>query len=223
MNKQDPANSFIQQLAMETIRQQGTIPAPFQTEKDHINATMIKVRKHLTTANNELILGLNYLLDKSPLELQQIIHDIVSTLRSAEGIQHIMQSALLQQPNTFTLFSDAVNEFYDCGDFNIECCVISVFIALFPLEAQPYICLATLIWRKDGIQQAASFYETLIDTFHSPLIHYFAADCLKKSGNHSKAALLLAQAKTHIEAQPRKQQNTELLSMIGQALTSSNR
>lgn len=87
---------------------------------------------------------------------------------------------MLKQPNTFTLFSDTVNGFYDCGDFNIESCVISVCIALFPLEAQPYICLGTLIWRKNGIMQAATFYEALVEVFQSPLLNYFAADCLKK-------------------------------------------
>ena len=87
-----------------------------------------------------------------------------------------------------------MNGFYDCGDFQQEHSVISVFLTLFPLHPQPYACLATLIWRRDGIQAAQNFYEHIVDVFKNPLLDYFSADCFLKSGHAEKAKPLLQRA-----------------------------
>lgn len=86
MSTQNTTAAFIHELAIETIKQHKTLPAPFQTEKEHVNSTMVKVRSHLITMNNDVILDLQYLNEKATPELKQIIHDVLLSLQSAEGI-----------------------------------------------------------------------------------------------------------------------------------------
>jgi predicted Zn-dependent protease len=100
------------------------------------------------------------------------------------------------------MFSEAVNSYYDCGDYHLEECVISVLLTLFPLEPQPFACYGTLIWRRDGINEAVTFYKSIVDLFESPILDYFAADCIGKAGNRGEAKKLLDRALKNAQNAP---------------------
>ena len=193
MQEQD-INKYIEDLAVAVAQQQGIQFKSLKDAEEHTKKTKQEIQ-HLFQQNSVLIKeGLQTYSDKCDGFVADISRRILNSLESPEEINKIVTSEIQGNTEALKLFSEAANSFYDCGDFHLEQCVLSVFLMLFPLYPQPYACYATLIWRKEGISAAETFYEQLVGSMEDPVLDYFAADCFVKAGNKKRAKELVQRA-----------------------------
>lgn len=193
MQQQD-INKYIEDLAVAVTQQQGIQFKSLKDAEEHTKQTRQQIH-HLFEQNSSLIKeGLQIYSEKCSGFVADVSQRLLDNLGSPEEINKIVTNELKENAEALKLFSEAANSFYDCGDFHVEQCVLSVFLMLFPVFPQPYACYATLIWRKEGISAAEAFYEQLVGAMEDPVLDYFAADCFVKAGNAKKAKELVQRA-----------------------------
>jgi tetratricopeptide (TPR) repeat protein len=156
-----------------------------------------------------LMEGLCILRDQGQGYVASISKKIIQHLESSKKLSQLIENEIIKNEQSMSLFMDAVDSFYDCGDFHQEQCVISVMLALFPLNPQPYVYLGTLIWRRDGIAVAEHYYEKIVKVLVDPALDYFAADCFFKNGNKDQAKELLQRALDEAKKAPEMYQDTK--------------
>ena len=192
--KQQDINKYIEDLAVAVTQQQGIQFKSLKDAEEHAKQTSQQIH-HLFEQNSKLIQeGLRIYSEKCTGFVADVSQRLLDNLGSPEEVNKIVTNELKENVDALKLFSEAANAFYDCGDFHVEQCVLSVFLMLFPVFPQPYACYATLIWRKEGISAAEAFYEQLVGAMEDPVLDYFAADCFVKAGNAKKAKELVQRA-----------------------------
>ena len=192
--KQQDINKYIEDLAVAVTQQQGIQFSSLKDAEEHTKKTTKQIH-HLFEQNSKLIQeGLQIYSEKCTGYVADVSQRLIDNLGSPEEVNKIVTNELKENVEALKLFSEAANSFYDCGDFHVEQCVLSVFLMLFPVFPQPYACYATLIWRKEGISAAEAFYEQLVGAMEDPVLDYFAADCFVKAGNAKKAKELVQRA-----------------------------
>ena len=169
----------------------------FGSEKEaqrHVEATSAKLHDLLQQSSTMFLEGLKHLSGAQHGAVGEIASQLRQHLTDSKKMDEIVQTQVANNPHSLELFSEAVNSYYDCGDYHCEECVIAVMLTLFPLEPQPLACYGTLLWRRDGINTAAEFYQSIVDLFQNPILDYFTADCFFKSGKTVEAKKLLERA-----------------------------
>lgn len=187
-------DEYIEKLTEAVTQQQGI---DFKNQKDaeeHAKKTSQEIRHLFQQSNIVLGEGLKCLSEQKTGFVGDVSKKLLDNLASPVEMVKIIEAEIRNNQEALKMFSEAVNSYYDCGDYHLEQCVLSVFLMLFPLYPQPYACYATLIWRKDGIQAAETFYSQIVDSMEDPVLDYFAADCFVKNGNHQRAKELVERA-----------------------------
>lgn len=202
---QNEIDNYIQDLVVAITQQQGLHFNSLKEANAHNKKTTLEIRQLLKQSSVVLKEGLNILSKKSTGFVADISKKLLTHLHTPEKIAQIMDAEINENAEALKQFSAAVNSFYDCGDYHLEQCVLSVFLMLFPLYPQPYACYATMLWRKEGIDAAVTFYEPLVDAIEDPILDYYAADCLVKAGKKSRAKELLQRAFTQLVSSPEDQ------------------
>ena len=192
--EQQDINKYIDDLAVAVAQQQGVQFKSLKEAEEHTKRTTQQI--HQLFEQNSLLIkeGLKVYSEQSTRFVADISSRLLANLENPAEINKILTTEIQGNTEALKLFSEAANSFYDCGDFHVEQCVLSVFLMLFPLFPQPYACYATLIWRKEGISAAETFYEQLVGAMEDPVLDYFAADCFVKAGNVKKAKELVQRA-----------------------------
>jgi len=200
------SDSFISNITQLVMQNQGLQFTTHREAQQHLEKTRTEIRKLMRQSNALFVEGLQYLAQSSLGDLHAYVASVAAkmlkNLDSAKKLKKIIDADVLHKELSLLFFSDAVNEFHECGDYHKELCVISVLIALFPLNAQPYIYYGSLLWRKEGKAAAEMFYSKIVDVIRDPALDYFAADCYIKNGNRDQAkTLLLAAQKNPLMAE----------------------
>ena len=193
---------YLDELAVMVAKQEDL---QFNSEKEaqkHIKATSAKLQDLLQQSSTMFLEGLKHLSEPRHGLVSEIAGQLIKELAHPKRMAEIIQSQVTGSPNSLELFSEAVNSYYDCGDYRCEECVIAVLLTLFPLEPQPLACYGTLLWRRDGINTAVEFYQSIVDLFQNPILDYFTADCFSKSGKKADAKTLLERALVNAKAEP---------------------
>jgi len=191
MLKNSEIEKHLNGLAVAMVQQKGLHFATFDEAQHHIKETASNLRDLLQQSSVMFLEGLKHLSETNHQPAASIAKRLLDHHHDPKEMANIIESKIVNSNQSLEFFSEAVNSFYDCGDYKLEECVISVLLTLFPLEPQPFACYGTLIWRRDGITEAASYYENIVDLFESPILDYFAADCFYQSGNKANAKRLL--------------------------------
>jgi predicted Zn-dependent protease len=199
---QNGFDHWLDELSDLVIRQQAVQFTSSQEAQRHARDVKAKLKKILLKNNTSFVQGLRYLVGTDHQIVAAIAKQIHDHLDSPAQVSAIIDAEITQRKDALALFSKAVNSFYGCGDFHIEECVLAVLLTLFPLEPQPFACYGTMIWRKDGIAEAAAYYKKIVDLIESPVLDYFAADCYFKSGNNADAKRLLDRAMKTVNETP---------------------
>jgi predicted Zn-dependent protease len=192
----------INDLAAMLVKEQGVHFATFKDAENHVQDTAANLRGLLQQSSAMFIQGLNYISEKNEHAASDITRQLLKHQKNPQEMAKIIEANIVSNSRSLEIFSEAVNSFYGCGDFHVEECVISVLLTLFPMEPQPFACYGTLIWRRDGIAEAETFYKNIVDLFESPILDYFSADCFAKSGNKDEAKKLLQRALKNAQAAP---------------------
>jgi len=192
----------INDLAAMLVKEQGVHFATFKEAENHVKDTAANLRSLLQQSSAMFIQGLNYISEKNEHAASDITRQLLKHQKNPQEMAKIIEANIVNNSRSLEIFSEAVNSFYGCGDFHVEECVISVLLTLFPMEPQPFACYGTLIWRRDGIAEAETFYKNIVDLFESPILDYFSADCFAKSGNKDEAKKLLQRALKNAQAAP---------------------
>lgn len=66
---------------------------------------------------------------------------------------------------------------YNDKDYETAMSMAAYISHIFPFEVQPYLIMATIIWKQEGVYKAADFYDKIIDVLHNPILYMYAADC----------------------------------------------
>jgi len=192
------SDNFIDNVTQVVLQNQGLHFASQREAQQHLDKTRTEIRSLMRQSNALFVEGLNHLAQNSLGHAHPYVATVAAkmlkNLDSAKKLKKIIDADVIGRELSLLFFSDAVNAFYDCGDYHKELCVISVLIALFPLNAQPYVYYGSLLWRKEGKESAEMFYSKIIEVIHDPALDYFAADCFIKNGNGGKARELLQNA-----------------------------
>ena len=187
-NKSDAA---LEELAALMVQQQGIHFETHQEAEQHLKGTTLQLRELLQQSSATFVEGLKHLAECDHHSVATIAKKLLKHIQSPKEMANIIENTILKDDHSLSMFSEAVNSFYGCGDFEVEESVISVLLTLFPLEPQPFACYGTMIWRKNGIEDAVTFYKSIVDLFESPILDYFAADCYAKAGRKVEAKKLL--------------------------------
>jgi tetratricopeptide (TPR) repeat protein len=194
--------NYVEKVAENIIQQQMLSFSSHAEAQKQFEKTKLQVRQSIQHNDALFLKGLNYLIELKQGYVSTVAVELLKYLHEPEQVAAIIESQVMKNTEALPLFMEAMNHFYDCGDFAKERCVIAVFMGLFPMHPQPYIYLGTLIWRKDGIDEAESFYAKLIDALEDPALDYFAADCFYENGNTDKAKQILYRALRNTELSP---------------------
>ena len=200
--QQTEIEKHLSDIAVMVAQQQGLQFNNHKEAQTHIKNTTFKLQQMLQQSSAMFLEGLKHLSEKNNYPAAEVTQQILKHLNSPEKISNIIETQIIKNEHSLEVFSEAVNSFYGCGDFHVEECVISVLLTLFPLEPQPFACYGTMIWRKDGIEEAENFYKNIVDLFESPILDYFAADCYFKAGHKSEARILLDRALQNAKKEP---------------------
>jgi predicted Zn-dependent protease len=187
-------DAYLEELTDMVVRQQGLQFGTYKEAQRHVEEVKAKLKKILLQNNTTFVEGLRHLIGAGDQIVAEIAKKIFDNLDTPSKVADIIEVEIVQRKNALELFTKAVNGFYGCGDFHVEECVLSVLLTLFPMEPQPFACYGTMIWRKDGIAEAAAYYKKIVDMFESPVLDYFAADCYLKSENKADAKRVLDRA-----------------------------
>jgi|GEM_PF-2192353 len=205
IENQTEFDAYLSELAGMVVLQQDMQFGSYQEAQAHVEHTKTQLAQLLQHSNALFVEGLTHLAQLIGTQYQpvaSIAGRIYASLHIPSEVAKIIDTQVIKNKDSLKLFSEAVNSFYGIGDFHIEESVISVLLTLFPMEPQPFACLGTMIWRKEGIADAAAYYEKIVDLFESPVLDYFAADCYYKAGKRSEAKTLLGRALSHAEKSP---------------------
>ena len=198
MNMFNESDCFIDDITLRFVQSQGCNFTSHHEAQRHFEKTKLEIRKLIKQSNSQFIEGLSYLKEcnQGPVHryVSGVADKILKHLDSSKKLNKIIETDILNFDRSLLYFSDVINEFYDCGDFRKELCLISVVMALFPFNAQPYVYYGSLLWRQEGKDAADVFYTKIVEALHDPALDYFAADCFIKNGNREKAKKLLLQS-----------------------------
>jgi len=183
----------IDSIAVNVIQHQGFSFSSHHELQRQVEQTRSEIRQSLKQGNALLMQGLTLLKENDCGYVSEICKKLLKHSQSSKKISKIIDTEILNNDRSLSLFLESVSRFHDCGDFYKEECVLTAFISLFPDHPQPYAFYGTLIWRRDGINAADEFYSKLIKVIHEPGLDYFAADCFLKNGNKEKSKNLLQQ------------------------------
>jgi len=200
--QQNEIDKHLNDIAVMVAQQQGLHFNNQAEAQLHIKNTAVKLQQMLQQSSAMFVEGLRFLAEKDRQPVSDIARQILDKLQTPGEVASILENHIVKNDHSLEQFSEAVNSFYGCGDFHIEECVISVLLTLFPLEPQPFACYGTMIWRRDGIEEAENFYKNIVDLFESPILDYFAADCYFKAGHKSDAKILLDRALINAQKDP---------------------
>lgn len=192
--QQPNIDNFINDLAVAMNQQRGIQFKSLKEATEHTEQTTQEIRYILQQNSIMLKEGLRCFSERCSGLVADISKRLLDNLQSHAELTKIIETEIQSSELALQAFSEAANSFYDCGDYHLEQCVLSAFMMLFPLHPQPYACYATLIWRKEGITAAETFYAQLVDSVQDPVLDYFAADCFAKAGNEKKAKELIQRA-----------------------------
>lgn len=185
---------YLDELAVMVAKQEDLQFHSAQEAQKHVKATSVRLQGLLQQSSTMFLEGLQHLSKPQHGRVAEISSQLLKQLTNPPQMAEIIQSQVTDNPQSLEMFSEAVNSYYDCGDYRCEECVIAVLLTLFPLEPQPLACYGTLLWRRHGISKAAEFYQSIVDLFQNPILDYFTADCFYKNGNKTEAKKLLDRA-----------------------------
>jgi tetratricopeptide (TPR) repeat protein len=166
-----------------------------QREADDFVRKNVDELQRMFRQNSELVMeGLRLLSNVEQRAVSELAKTLLEQTNAPAAFAKTIQTDVADNPAMLRSFSKAINSFYDCGDFHAEECVMAVFMALFPMEAQPYSCYGVMLWRRDGIEKAVDYYRAIVDTFKSPILDYYASECFREAGHVDDAKRVLLRA-----------------------------
>ena len=181
---------LMEKIVAEVIAQQHLSFSTFEEARQHLIKTRKEIDLCFQQGNAMLVEGLHCLQTNSDGHVHGYVASTAAKLQkqlhSSKKLKAVIRE-ILQNQSSLLYFTEAVTALCNRGDFHQEQCVITVLMALFPLNPQPYICYGSMIWRKDGIDAAEVFYTKVIEFIRDPALLYFAADCFIKNGRRDKA------------------------------------
>jgi tetratricopeptide (TPR) repeat protein len=213
---------FIDHVAANVAQQQELQFSSQQEARRYLEKTKLEIRHSLKEGNEVLMQGLNFIKEKNHGHVHgytsAMADKLLKHLNSSKKLAQIIETEIMNNERALLFFSEMVGGFYDCGDFYQEECVISVFMALFPLNPQPYVFYGTMLWRRDGIDAAENFYDKILKVIQEPGLAYFAADCFYKNGQKKKAKDLLEQTLNCAQMSLEKYNDVkqQMLTLLGQ-------
>ncbi len=192
----------IDQIATDVMQQQGLVFDTIAEAERYKSGIVQKLDESVQLAQTHFFEGLHLLRHVEQHFVKATVNDLLAHRTSPAEINNRLAAILRKEPRAEEYFCDAVNSFFDCGDFHREQCVLTVLLALFPTSPQAFVYFATLFWRQYGIATAITFYNQCVDVFQDPLLDYFAAECFKENGDLERAKALNARALATLEALP---------------------
>ena len=191
-------DNFIEDLSQATIKTQEFSFYSHREAQLYLAQTRQKIRSMLDQGGSALIKGLQALAqhqgDAMRSHVAGVARKLLKNLDSGKQLNRIIEHEVLGNDNSLRYFCESASDFSDCSDYEVEACVMYVLIVFFSGNAQPYVYLGTMLWRREGIAVAQKFYSRIVKVIHDPALDYFAADCLIKSGHHFEAQQLLQQS-----------------------------
>ncbi|MET3123748.1 tetratricopeptide (TPR) repeat protein [Oxalobacteraceae bacterium GrIS 2.11] len=171
----------------------------------YLQKTKKEILQALHKSGAMLVEGLRILEDRKSSHVERVVSGyaakLLKHLDSSKKLTAIIED-ILQDERSVLCFNEVVNSFYECGDFHQELCVIIVFMTLFPFNPQPHISLGVLTWRRDGIDTAEHYYDSVVDAINNPALDYYAAECFYKNGKRGRAKDILNRALSTVEKSP---------------------
>lgn len=205
----------LETIASQVVQQQAVYFSSLKEAQNHLKKIKTEIRHLVEQGNKTLIKGLTYLTADNQGHVHGYVAGICAKLLrhidSSKKLNKIIESDIFSNENSLLFFSEAAEKFIDCGDLEQEQCVLTVLMALFPLNPQPYIYFGSSIWRNDGIDAAAAFYTEVLKVIPNPAIYYFAADCLYRKGDKDHARELLQCGLEHARKSPELYRHIEQL------------
>ena len=194
-------DSFIESLAQATIKQRDCGFSSHREAQNYLSQTKQQIRTVLEQGSTALLKGLQTLSqhqgDQIRCHVAGIAKKLLKHLNTGKQLNRIIEQELLGNDHALRYFCETANDFSECSDYEVEACVLTVLIAFFSGNAQPYVYFGTMLWRREGIVAAANFYSKIVEVIHDPALDYFAADCLLKSNRRAHARTLLQQSLQH--------------------------
>lgn len=191
-------NNFIEELAQETIKSQALYFSSHREAQTTLAQTRQKIRSMLDQGGSALIKGLQALAqhqgDYMRSHVAGVARKLLKNLNSGKQLNRIIEHELFGNENSLRYFCETASDFSDCSDYEVEACVLYVLLVFFSGNAQPYVYLGSMLWRREGIAAAQNFYSKIVEVIHDPALDYFAADCLIKAGRGFLAHQLLEQS-----------------------------
>ncbi|MET3107439.1 tetratricopeptide (TPR) repeat protein [Oxalobacteraceae bacterium GrIS 2.11] len=191
------SNNQIDELVSSVIQQQGLHFSSHNEAQQYLKKTRLEMHACFEHSVALLTEGLQHLQAKPDGYVRGYVSKqasrILNDLHTPQKLSAIV-AEITQDEHALLYFTQVVKELFDCGEDHKALSATTVLMALFPLDPQPYIFLGTIIWRKDGVTAAASYYEKMIEFIHHPAFCFFAADCFKKNGNRENAIAAIHRA-----------------------------
>jgi tetratricopeptide (TPR) repeat protein len=191
MDTKSELENTLELFASQAIQQGGLNFSSLNEAQNYLKKIKTEIRHLVEQGNKTLIKGLTYLATDNQGRVNSYVANVCAKLLkqvgSSKKLNKIVESDIIGNENSLLFFSEAVERFIECGDLEQEQCVLSVLMALFPKNPQPYIFLGSSIWRNEGIDAAAVFYLDVLKVIPNPAIYYFAAECFYKKGDKDQA------------------------------------
>jgi len=196
----------IEQFATEMFRHQGI---QFTTERDarrSLETTKSQIRLSLRQSNVMMKEGLTLLRGLGLGYVSALSNKLLNSLHSSKKLSRLIELEFVNNDQAMPQFMAAMTAMENCAEDQKQS-VITVLMALFPAHPQPYVYLGSAIWRTEGIAAAEIFYSSIVDAIENPALDYYAADCLYKNNNITRAKELLFRALQNLQESPERSED----------------
>ena len=206
MNANSNIDDPLELIASTVLKQQGIAFSSLTEAQNHSKRIKNEIIHVVAQGNKTLIEGLKQLTANNQGHVHGYVAGVCAKLlkhiRSSKKIKKIIDADITANESALLLFAGAAENFIDNGDLEKEHAVLTVLMALFPLNPQPYLYFGASVWRTDGVDAAAAFYTEVIKVLPNPAIYYVAADCFYKKGDKDSARELVNLALDHAQKSP---------------------
>lgn len=213
-------DSFIETLAQAAVNERDFGFASHREAQHYLAQTRQKIREGLEQGSHTLIKGLQTLSqhqgDHIRCYVAGIARKLLKNLGAGKQLNRIIEQELIGNDHALRYFCETAGDFSQSSDYEVEACVLSVLLAFFSGNAQPYVYFGTMLWRREGIAVAERFYSKIVEVIHDPALDYFAADCLLQSNRRTQARALLQQSLQHerITSHSYRQVRQDIISLM---------
>lgn len=186
-------------LVQQVLDGQGFVPTPLESLEQRSRRERARLTGLFEQALQSFVRGLEVL---ASLEERETAEIAARWLQHRGDVDALAQAVENDADKAFPLFIDAAISLSRADDLHRAVDTVGVLTMVFPLEPQPYSILGTIIWKLEGLDAAAKYYDALLQALEHPMIHYFAADCFASAGDPDRAKRLLKEAHVLCDENP---------------------